>query len=161
VSSRRAPDAPRIRVASPADEQAVGRLRRQAEEVHARLLPDYFRVPPQVAAAPPPSPLGPPAVLVAEQGGEVIGYVAVRLVETPRDPAITPERRAHVETVVVDEGRRRQGVGAALMQAAEDWGARRGAAELVLTVWSDNGAAEALYRRCGYASIARILRKRL
>jgi ribosomal protein S18 acetylase RimI-like enzyme len=160
VSSRRALDAPRIRVASPADEPAVGRLRRQAEEVHARLLPDYFRVAPQVAA-PPPSPLGPPAVLVAEQGGEVIGYVAVRLVETPRDPAITPERRAHVEIVVVDEGRRRQGVGAALMQAAEDWGARRGAAELVLTVWSDNGPAEALYRGRGYASIARILRKRL
>jgi ribosomal protein S18 acetylase RimI-like enzyme len=149
----------RIRAASPGDDQALIGLRREAEGVHARLLPDYFRVSP--AGTTPLSPLGPPTVLVAELEREVIGYVALRMVETPRDPAITPERRAHVEIVVVEESHRGRGVGSALMQAAEEWAGCRGAAELVLTVWSDNAPAEALYRRRGYSALARILRKRL
>lgn len=182
---------PRIRVALPRDVEALAALRRQAEEVHARLLPDYFRVgvasrPPVIAgagmvtlvaerSARATTRKSAPAVTngraaargaaagraAAEKGPAVVGYVTVKVVETPRDPAMTPRRRAHVETVVVDEEHRGDGVGTALMRAAAAWARRREAEELVLTVWSDNAAAEALYRRLGYQPIARILRRPL
>ena len=150
----------RIRLAETRDEPALARLRTEAERTHAKLLPDYFRVAstPAGPVAAGPAPAG-AVVLVATAADDVRGYVALRVVDTPRDPAMTPRRRAHVETVVVDEKHRRRGIGSALMRAAAEWAERRGAAEVVLTVWSDNGAAETLYRRLGYEPIARVLRQ--
>ena len=147
----------RIREALPVDVAAVTRLRVQAELTHARLLPDYFRAPDQTVAV--SGGDAGPTVLVAVTGDDVVGYVALRIVDTPRDPTVTSRRRAHVETVAVDEARRRRGVGTALMRSASDWARQQGAAELVLTVWADNRAASALYRSLGYEPIARILRR--
>ena len=93
--------------------------------------------------------------------GKVVGFAAVKVVVTPRDPAMVPRRRAHLEMVVVDEGHRQAGIGTALMEAATGWARERGAEEMVLTVWSDNAAAEALYGRLGYEPIARILRREI
>jgi ribosomal protein S18 acetylase RimI-like enzyme len=149
----------RVREAVAADEEVLAQLRLQAEERHARLLPDYFRVPRGERAATVAGSGA--AVLVAVVGSAVRGYVALKMVDTPRDPTVTPRRRAHVETVVVDGEHRGRGIGTALMRAAGEWARRRGGTELVLTVWSDNGPAEALYRRLGYQPIARILRKTL
>jgi ribosomal protein S18 acetylase RimI-like enzyme len=159
-----APRAPvRIRVARLGDGETLAALRRQAEQVHARLLPDYFRVSPAKDAA--GSPADPSSViLVAEgldAGSPVLGYVSVKVVETPNDPAVTPQRRAHVDVIVVAEVHRGLGIGTALMRAAASWAQGRDAAELVLTVWSENRAAQALYRRLGYRPIARILRRTL
>lgn len=151
----------RVRTAAARDAEILVTLRRQAEAAHARLLPDYFRVSPATKTAPASASPGAGTVtLVAERDdgpGGVLGYVTVKLVETPRDPAMTPRRRAHVDSIVVDEDHRGRGVGTALMQAAGQWARRRGAAELVLTVWSDNRPAEALYRRLGYEPLARIM----
>ncbi|MEP6654245.1 MAG: GNAT family N-acetyltransferase [Myxococcales bacterium] len=155
----------RIRTADPDDRDVLIALRRQAEQVHARLLPDYFRVSPdrelelRVASVDDAATVTLVAQAVADE--TVLGYLTVKIVDTPRDPAMTPRRRAHVETVVVDERHRGGGIGTALMRAAADWARRRQATELVLTVWSDNAAAEALYRRLGYQPIARVLRQPL
>ena len=149
-----------VRAAVPQDREPLARLRRQAEAVHARLLPDYFRESLLSDAREAPPATG-SAILVAERVDaprDVLGYVSVNLVDTPRDPAMTPRRRVHVDTVVVEDKVRGSGIGTALMRAAADWARRREAAELVLTVWSDNQAAEALYRRAGFRPIARILR---
>lgn len=157
----------RIRAASPLDASSLAALRRQAEEVHARLLPDYFRVAtdtgPAVPLALSRGPAGAGAVTLVAEGNRgrnhpVLGYVTLRLVEAPRDPAITPRRRTHVETIVVDEEHRARGIGTALMRAAAAWASAHAAAEMVLTVWSENRAAEALYRRLGYRPIAHVLR---
>jgi ribosomal protein S18 acetylase RimI-like enzyme len=153
----------RIRVALPRDGEMLAALRRQAEQIHARLLPDYFRVSlTRDAVGSPPDPSS--VIIVAEgldPGSSVLGYVSVKLVETPKDPAMTPQRRAHVDTIVVAESHRGLGIGTTLMRAASSWAERHEAAELVLTVWSENRAAQALYRRLGYRPIARILRRTL
>ena len=151
-----------IRVAEPEDGSVLRRLRREAESYHARLRPDYFRVP----VGERPMRIGlPGVVLVAEEIGEaereVVGYVAVKMVDTPPDPGLVPRPRAHVETLVVEEGRRRRGIGRMLMQAAREWAERRGATELILTVWNANRAAEAFYRALGYEPIARVLGQRI
>ena len=171
----------RMRPALPRDAAILANLRRQADQIHARLLPDYFQMPsiPEATVTP---RSGPEAVTLVAEAGEgyeaegrgerggrgqghagpiVLGYVSVRLVDTPANPTMTPRRRAHVEAIVVEEGHRGRGIGTALMRAAATWAERRDAAELVLTVWSDNRAAEALYRRLGYQPIARILRREI
>lgn len=156
----------RIRTAELGDRENLANLRRQNEQAHARLLPDYFRVAPPPAAAINDSRPGPSSViLVAEgsvpRGKTVLGYVRVNVVETPPDLTMTPRRRAHVDEIVVDEGHRGAGIGTALMRGAAAWARRRDAVEMVLTVWSDNRAADALYRRLGYQPIARVLRRAL
>lgn len=147
----------------------MAELRRQAERHHARLMPDYFREAPADGAGPVRGG-GARLTVVAEDDGapaarrspaSVLGYATLRIVDTPRDPALVPRRRAHVETVVVDEKHRRRGVGTALMRALASWARRREATELVLTVWSGNAAALALYRRLGYQPVARVLRRQV
>ncbi|HEY8923359.1 MAG TPA: GNAT family N-acetyltransferase [Polyangia bacterium] len=119
-------------------------------------MPDYFRVPGEGRV---PERDAWSEVLVAEGDEGVCGFVVVRVVDTPREATMTPRRRAHVEMIGVEEGARRRGIGKALMKEAEQWAAGRGCAEVVLTVWSDNRAAEALYEAIGYEPIARVLRK--
>jgi ribosomal protein S18 acetylase RimI-like enzyme len=152
-------------------------LWRQIDELHAALVPGYFR-----ASAPGASAGGAPAtrpsprfvadphaiMLVAEANAPpgagtapVIGAVLARAYDTPSDPAMVPRRRAHVEALVVDQEHRRAGVGTALMDAAADWARERGATEIVLTVWAGNQAAEAFYQRLGYEIISRALSKQI
>lgn len=87
------------------------------------------------------------------------GAILVRIYDTPADPAMVPRRRAHVEAIVVDRNHRRAGIGTALMRAAAVWARERGAAEVVLTVWAGNTAAEAFYERLGYGVVSRALAK--
>lgn len=138
------------------DEAAIRALRGELDRVHAGLMPDYFRVPGESGV---PVRDSDSEILVADGDEGVCGFVVVRAADTPRDPTMTPRRRAHVEMVVVGERARRRGVGTALMEGAERWAAERGCVEVVLTVWSDNRAAEALYRELGYEPIALVLRK--
>jgi len=152
-------------------------LWRQIDQLHAALVPGYFR-----ASAPGPSAGGaagarpsprfvadPHAtMLVAEANAApgavaapVIGAVLVRAYDTPSDPAMVPRRRAHVEALVVDQRHRRAGVGTALMEAATAWARERGATEIVLTVWAGNQTAEAFYQRLGYQIISCALSKQI
>lgn len=86
-------------------------------------------------------------MLVAERGGEVLGTVGLH----PAHPALR-RRHAMVLGLSVLPQARRQGVGAALMQAicdyADGWVQ---VLRLELTVFVDNAAAIALYRRFGFA----------
>jgi ribosomal protein S18 acetylase RimI-like enzyme len=152
-------------------------LWRQIDELHAALVPGYFRASAPGASAggaPPtrPSPrfvADPHAImLVAEADAPrgagtapVIGAVLARAYDTPSDPAMVPRRRAHVEALVVDQGHRRAGVGTALMESATAWARARGATEIVLTVWAGNQAAEAFYQRLGYQIVSRALSKQI
>jgi ribosomal protein S18 acetylase RimI-like enzyme len=62
-----------------------------------------------------------------------------------------------VETLVVSRACRRHGIGRALMAEAAGWARRKGAAELVLTVWAGNSEAEAFYQRLGYRTLSQVL----
>src|SRR4051812_49340977 len=56
----------------------------------------------------------------------------------------------HINNIGVREESRRRGLGAALLAAALEEGARRGAQLAVLEVRAGNAAAQALYRRFGF-----------
>src|SRR4051812_29402873 len=86
------------------DREAVRELRGQVDREHARLMPDYFRVPPEGEV---PERDSSSEILVAEGGEGVCGFVVVRVVETPREATMTPRRRAHLEMIGVAEKARR------------------------------------------------------
>lgn len=147
-----------IRRARAGDWEAVRGLWREVDELHARLVPAYFRAPARTAGEWAQMLAAPDAaVLVAVAEGAVAGAASVRLYETPLDPGMVAHRRGHVEMLVVAAAHRRRGLGRALMDEAAAWTRRQGGAELVLTVWDGNADAQAFYERLGYRVLSRVL----
>jgi ribosomal protein S18 acetylase RimI-like enzyme len=152
-----------VRAARVTDEAQLVALWSEAEALHARLAPRYFRraVPPldEVRVATAGDESG--ALLVADRGGRVVGFVHIKLYDTPPVPSLAPRRRALVEGIAVAEGVRRRGVGRRLMVEAAAWSRARGAEELLLTVWAENRRAERFYRALGYRPVSRVLGRTL
>jgi L-phenylalanine/L-methionine N-acetyltransferase len=92
-------------------------------------------------------PMQPPEMmLLAERGGEVLGTCGLH-------PAHASVRRRHVMTLGISvlPAAQGQGVGSALMQALCDYADRWAQVlRLELTVYVDNAAAIALYRKHGF-----------
>ncbi len=88
--------------------------------------------------------MGARALLVAEDGGGIVGTVQLLLDQPENQP-----HRADVAKLLVHRRARHQGLGAALMQAAESVGRDCGKTLLVLDTITD-GDAERLYARLGW-----------
>jgi GNAT superfamily N-acetyltransferase len=90
------------------------------------------------------------ALLVArEDGGTIVGTVQVVLAQPENQP-----HRADVAKMLVHRRARRRGVGALLMQAAED--AARGAGKTLLVLDTASPDAERLYARLGWVEVGRV-----
>jgi len=153
------------RAARTTDYAELCTLWREMDELHARILPSYFR---RTAAAP-KSVVEVERILAAtdeilrvvddERG--LVGLVHALLYDTPPIPAMTPSRRAHVDSLVVRDDRRRAGVGRALMADVDAWARGKGASEVVLTVWAGNEPALRFYESLGFGAVNRVLGKTL
>ncbi|HSN14830.1 MAG TPA: GNAT family N-acetyltransferase, partial [Anaeromyxobacteraceae bacterium] len=86
-------------------------------------------------------------VLVADRAGVVIGMVSVQLVVSTAEGAPS----GWLEDLVVAEEARRDGVGRALLLAAERWARSRGATRLQLLADEENVPALRFYRRMEWA----------
>jgi GNAT superfamily N-acetyltransferase len=96
-------------------------------------------------------------VLVAEAGGEVIGFVSVLIL--PRFEV--GELFARITSLVVEAGVRERGIGRLLMQAAEDAARDAGASFLEVTAGHHRPDARRLFESMGYdPGVAAYLRKR-
>lgn len=84
------------------------------------------------------------AVLVALVGEEVVGRLSLA-----RDPHPASRHVADLGLMVASD-HRRQGIGRALLQAAEGWARAAGIRKLELHVFPHNAAALRLYESCGY-----------
>ncbi len=84
-------------------------------------------------------------LLLAEKDGEVVGLVSIAAV---RDLFHCAEN-GFVQELIVDDAYRRQGVGAALLDAAIEWAQARGCVEVCLVTGEGNVAARALYESRG------------
>ena len=134
-----------VRIARPGDEAALTRLDAAAwtpasgfPSVDERVNDPFFTF---FTDDSPPE-----AHLVAELDGRLAGYIRVK-------PATTLRENAHVLGIVglaVGPGDRRQGVGSALLAAAEQHARLRGARKLSLRVLSTNETALRLYERHGF-----------
>jgi GNAT superfamily N-acetyltransferase len=84
-------------------------------------------------------------IFVAGADGHAVGLLHVFA-----RPSLEKGMEAVVQLLVVDHAARGQGVGQALMQAAEQWAASRGVGSVALYTRIDREQARAFYERIGY-----------
>jgi len=151
-----------IRPAVSADAGGIALTLLESAEHHARLDAERYWVP--AADAMPAryqywglhSPEDRPArvTLVAEQNGEIVGFIDAAIQESP-DPMHRPMTYCHVAEIAVRAPYQGQGIGQQLLEAVEDWGRRQGAAFASLEYHIANTRAGAFYeRKMGYRTAA-------
>lgn len=144
----------RIRPATAADREPLGRLGAELVRLHHSFDPDRF-LPPQPRTAESygaylASQVGRDdvVVLVAEEEGDVVGYAYAGLEETDwmalRGPA------GALYDIVVDPGARRRGVGRLLLDAVLSELGARGAPRVVLMTAAHNESAQRLFAGAGF-----------
>lgn len=97
------------------------------------------------------------ATWVAEADGELVGLVGIHVSQV----LAYDGDAAKVSEIVVDDRYRRRGVGARLMEVAEDEARRRGCVVLFLTTAERRKDAHAFYRRLGFEETGRRFAKSL
>ena len=160
-----------IRLANESDLDALCDLYFEFHEFHAHHVPAYLRS------------LGKPSgqareelrqkireiiqgerstILVADLSGQTIGLAEVYLRQPdPTNTAVVPTPYAHLQSLVVNEPHRRQGIGEQLIQAAQVWAQENGAAEMRLDIWEFPAAPLSFYEKMGYHTTRRTLAKKL
>lgn len=143
-----------IRRAKPADMTAVGKLGALMVRTHHSFDPKRF-----MAAGPNTetgygSFLGSQLdkrdviVLVADQGGEVVGYTYAGVED--RDWMALRDRAGAVYDIVVDPAHRRHGIGRMLLEATLRLLEERGMPRVVLSTAERNEEAQHLFERAGF-----------
>ena len=98
-------------------------------------------------------------VLVApRQGGGLAGFIELRL--RPYADGCSSSPVGYIEGWYVDAGLRRQGIGAALVAAAEAWALAQGCSEMASDAELGNRLSDTAHRRLGYAEVERVIRYR-
>lgn len=141
-----------IRYASEGDIPRLQELLRQVCEVHHRGRPDLFRSGgSKYSDGELRELLGDPArpILVAESGGEVLGYAFCVLQEQRGDRAMTAVRTLYIDDLCVDQACRGRHIGQALYQQALELARRLGCYNVTLNVWSCNESALRFYEKQG------------
>lgn len=149
----------RIRLASEADYAALGLVLAEAERYHRQALPHVFRAPRDQF---PPRSLfrqwvseAGSAVFVADDVGDLVGFVSVRADGTPGEGILQPRDFAVVDTLAVRSDQRRSGIGRSLMEAVHGWARERRLWHVSLNVWEFNEPAIDFYRALGYQTVSR------
>jgi ribosomal protein S18 acetylase RimI-like enzyme len=149
----------KVRVASQADYAALGPVFTEAERFHRDALPHVFRPPPGLF---PPEPLfrqwanGPhSAVLVADDTGDLVGFVTIRTDSAPAEEILQPRAFAVVDLLAVRSDRQRRGIGRSLMEAAHRWAGQRQLGHVSLNVWEFNQPGISFYQALGYQTVSR------
>jgi aminoglycoside 6'-N-acetyltransferase I len=94
-------------------------------------------------------------VIVCEAGGELKGFVEARLREYAEGCVSTPV--GYLEGWYVSPSARRQGIGRALVEAAEQWARAQGCSEMASDAILENDMSHAAHRRIGFAEVERIV----
>lgn len=85
-------------------------------------------------------------VLVAEEGGRVVGCLSTSIMRVLH----RPKPVGRISMMVVADGLRGQGIGAALVRAAEDWLVGQGCGLVEVTSNNRRTAAHRFYEKLGY-----------
>jgi GNAT superfamily N-acetyltransferase len=151
------------------DAPGIARSLLESAEHHARLDSERYFVPPletlltryqnRIREL---SSDGPAEImLVAEQNGEIVGFIEAKIEESP-DPMHRRMTFCHVAEIVVRTQHRSQGIGAQLLRGVEDWGREHGAQVASLEYHIANTSAGSFYhRKMGYSAAAVTAIKRL
>jgi aminoglycoside 6'-N-acetyltransferase len=150
-----------IRHATPADDAVLARLEHESAIHHATLDPERWLVPPldEIGAFMRRRQDEGSEVLVAERDGNVVGMVEFAVREPGHPGGARVRERLLDLGITVAEDSRGQGIGEALMRAAEDWARQHGVSRIVLDMASANTGARRFYDRLGYVEHGQMLDK--
>jgi ribosomal protein S18 acetylase RimI-like enzyme len=101
------------------------------------------------------------ALLVAEVGGKLVGFVHALVRDQPALPVFVPRRYAIVDGILVRSGFQNHGIGRILMDKMQEWATARGATSIELNVYEFNEAAISFYESLGYQTFSRKMGKEL
>src|SRR5512143_3242200 len=90
------------------------------------------------------------ALLVAEAGGNLVGFVHAMVRDAPAFPVFVPRRYAIVDGLVVRSAFQNRGIGKSLMDNMQLWAVAKGAASIELNVYEFNETAISFYESLGY-----------
>lgn len=96
-------------------------------------------------------------MFVAEDAGELIGFVSVKIEDST--PIFDRGQEAHVEELYVKESYRRQGVASKLLERAEDYSREEGVDMIQLSVDTGNRSAAQFYSTHGFEEIRKTMVK--
>jgi diamine N-acetyltransferase len=100
-------------------------------------------------------------VFVVESDGELLGLVQAAVKVSPPRSIFVPRCYVVVDTLVVKEDFRQQGLGQKLMDKVHHWAISKGASDVELNVYEFNQEANAFYRKLGYETISHKMSKSL
>ena len=156
-----------IRQAIPEDAEGIARVYLESAEHHARIDPERNHVPGRAmieeryrASRQHPVSASGAVTLVAEAGGEILGFLDARI-DHPFDPMYRQMAYCFIADVAVAESHRSQGIGQQLMRTAEEWGRLNGAELVVLEYHMANPRAAEFYARLGYRPASMVAVKRI
>ena len=96
----------------------------------------------------------PLAVLVAEEGDALVGIIELSIRNVAE--GCSTDRVAYLEGWWVDVGKHRQGIGRALVRAAEEWGRAQGCSEFASDTEIDNEDSAKAHAALGFEEVERI-----
>jgi GNAT superfamily N-acetyltransferase len=159
-----------IRPAMPVDYEALAQLYREFHEFHVRGVPtrlchlgnlspterhrlyDRFT---QITAGPDSN------LFVARTRNGIAGLAEVYVREDDPQPGVIPHRYGYLQSLMVAEAYRRGGIGALLLETAENWAREKGADEMQLDTWEFADGPLPFYEKNDYRALKRKLAKRL
>ncbi len=98
------------------------------------------------------------ALFVAQVAGEMVGLAEVYYKQDDRaNPAIVPYSYGYLQSLMVLEPFRRQGIGMQLVNVAKHWAKEKGATEMRLSVWEFDAGPLPFYERIGFRTLQREL----
>ena len=95
------------------------------------------------------------AVLIAEQDGECIGFAELSI--RAYSPGCDTDRVAYLEGWYVVPRARKQGVGGALVRAAEAWGVAQGCTEFASDTELENVVSQHAHAALGFTEVERVV----
>jgi ribosomal protein S18 acetylase RimI-like enzyme len=146
-----------IRTATTNDALAISAIAAEVQTLHADAQPRIFK-----PATPSPFPPETISRLMATRDhifwvglvdGSVAGYAYAMVEDQPESPWKYPVSVLLLVQMGVKAEHRGRGVGSAIIAAVRSEAARRGVAEVRLTVWSFNSEAIRFYARHGFAAV--------
>jgi ribosomal protein S18 acetylase RimI-like enzyme len=101
------------------------------------------------------------ALLVAEAGERLVGFIHAVCRDTPAIPVLVPRRHAIVDSIVVKAGFQNRGIGRILMDKMQEWAIEKNTISIELNVYEFNRTAISFYERLGYQTFSRKMSKEL
>jgi GNAT superfamily N-acetyltransferase len=143
-----------IRQATPTDSLVLSSLCKDVQSLHAEHHPDIFKVPESESFA---TSFFDEAladlttrIFIAENEERALGYILCKLVERGESPFTYARRFLMIDQISVRPAARGQGIGAALIQQAEELAKELGVPRIQLDSWDFNVRAHAFFEKEGF-----------